>query len=88
MYLLFDNLSDAEERADEEGKLRNYSYWTEGCCTRWLTAPFETADGKYALDVSEYSLSPIEYDSIHETVEMPEIIDELQEDEYDPAQEI
>ena len=45
-------------RADEEGKELNFDYWREdnGIGTRWLTAPVPTAEGQWALDVTDYDL--------------------------------
>ena len=45
MYLIYASEEAAIERADEEGKDRNFSYWTEGKGTRWVTKPVPTADG-------------------------------------------
>jgi len=59
-YLIYPNEKDAIERADEEGKEIGYTYWTEGAGTRWLTKPVPTADGEWALDVSEYDLDELE----------------------------
>jgi len=60
MYLIFASEEAALERADEEGKDRNYPYWTTGGTTRWVTRPYPTADGMWALDVSEYDLDESE----------------------------
>ena len=60
MYLIYASEEAAIERADEEGKDNNFSYWTEGKGTRWLTKPVPTADGMWALDVSEYDLDESE----------------------------
>lgn len=60
MYLIFASEEAALERADEEGKDNNFSYWTQGKGTRWLTKPVPTADGMWALDVSEYDLDESE----------------------------
>ena len=60
MYLIFPTEEAALERADEEGKDNNFSYWTEGKGTRWLTKPVPTADGMWALDVSDYDLDESE----------------------------
>ena len=57
MYLIYETEIEAIARADEEGKYLNYSYWTEGKGTRWLTAPEEAADGQWALSVNSYNLS-------------------------------
>jgi hypothetical protein len=60
MYLIYASEEAALERADEEGKDRNYPYWTTGGTTRWVTRPYPTADGMWALDVSEYDLDESE----------------------------
>lgn len=60
MYLIYASEEAAIERADEEGKDRNFPYWTTGGTTRWLTKPVPTADGMWALDVSEYDLDESE----------------------------
>ena len=60
MYLIFASEEAALERADEEGKYNNFSYWTDGMGTRWLTKPVPTADGMWALDVTEYDLDESE----------------------------
>ena len=60
MYLIFPTEEAALERADEEGKDNNFAYWTEGKGTRWLTKPVPTADGMWALDVSDYDLDESE----------------------------
>jgi hypothetical protein len=60
MYLIYETEQDAGERADEEGKYNGFAYWTEGRGTRWLTKPVPTADGKWALDVSEYEMDGLE----------------------------
>ena len=59
-YLIYPTEKDAIDRADEEGKDIGFAYWTEGKGTRWLTKPVPTADGEWALDVSEYDLDEIE----------------------------
>ena len=60
MYLIYASEEAAIERADEEGKDLNFSYWTEGKGTRWLTKPVPTADGMWALDVDDYDLDESE----------------------------
>jgi len=67
MYLIYETEIEAIARADEEGKRLNYSYWTEGKGTRWLTAPVPTAYGEWALDVSSYNLSELEFFSTEDT---------------------
>ena len=60
MYLIYASQEAAIERADEEGKDLNFSYWTDGKGTRWLTKPVPTADGMWALDVDDYDLDESE----------------------------
>ena len=57
MHLIYETEQEAIDRADECGKLQNYSHWKTGNGTRWTTAPAITADGKWALDVACYQLS-------------------------------
>ena len=59
MYLIYASKEAAIERADEEGKEIGFDYWIKenGIGTRWLTYPDETADGTWALDVTDYDLS-------------------------------
>ena len=72
MYLIFASEEAALERADEEGKDNNFSYWTCGIGTRWLTKPVPTIDGLWALDVSEYDLDDLEQTTAVESVVFPE----------------
>jgi len=67
LYLIYASKKAAIERADEEGKDNNFSYWTEGKGTRWLTKPVPTADGMWALDVSDYDLDESEESSTVDT---------------------
>ena len=67
MYLIYASEEAAIERADEEGKDNNFSYWTQGKGTRWLTKPVPTADGMWALDVSDYELDDSEESSTVDT---------------------
>ena len=67
MYLIYASEEAAIERADEEGKDNNFSYWTDGKGTRWLTKPVPTADGMWALDVSDYDLDVSEESATVET---------------------
>ena len=62
LYLIYASKEAAIERADEEGKEIGFDYWVEenGIGTRWLTYPVETADGTWALDVTDYDLDDSE----------------------------
>ena len=76
MYLIYSTEEAACERADEEGKAIGYTYWTEGKGTRWLTKPVPTADGKWALDVSEYELDGLEESSVVDSYLIPDTIED------------
>ncbi len=73
MYLIYASEEAALERADEEGKDNNFSYWTNGKGTRWLTKPVPTADGMWALDVSEYDLDESEESATVDAYTPPEV---------------
>jgi hypothetical protein len=64
LYLIYASEEAAIERADEEGKEKGYSYWKNSVGTRWLTDPVETADGSWALDVTNYTLDESEESSL------------------------
>jgi len=72
-YLIYDNESDAIARAETEGIRRNYSYHKVGRGTRYHTYPQVTADGKYALLVTDYELLEEELLSIVTSVTFPTI---------------
>ena len=72
MYLIYASEEAGIERADEEGKDNNFSYWTEGKGTRWLTKPVPTIDGLWALNVDEYELDDLEQTTVTEDVVFPE----------------
>ena len=76
MYLIYASEEAAIERADEEGKDNNFSYWTEGKGTRWLTKPVPTADGMWALDVSDYDLDELEETSTVDTYAIPDTLED------------
>jgi hypothetical protein len=76
MYLIYTTEQDAIDRADEEGKEIGFSYWTEGKGTRWLTKPVPTADGKWALDVSEYDLDEVEETTVVDSYLIPDNIED------------
>ena len=71
MHLIYETEQEAIDRADECGKLQNYSHWKTGNGTRWTTAPAITVDGKWALDVACYQLSEEEELAVTEEVTFP-----------------
>jgi len=75
IYLIYNTKEAAINRADEEGKYIGFDYWIEdnGQGTRWLTYPAETADYKWALDVTDYNLTPEEQaDTVDSYVPLPQ----------------
>ena len=60
MYLLYSNEQDAWDRSEQEGIAMGLSYHKTGVGSRYVTAPVETADGDWALDVEGYELDEIE----------------------------
>ena len=71
-YLVYDTEADAIARADTEGARRGYAYHRVGSGTRYHTYPQVTADGKYALFVTDYELLEDEESSIVTSVTFPE----------------
>ena len=71
-YLVYETEADAIERADIEGSRRGYAYHhtTDGV-SRFHTAPMETANGKYALNVTEYELTEDEQAATTTSVTFP-----------------
>jgi hypothetical protein len=68
-YLVYETEADAIARADVEGARRGYAYHnTPDGVSRYHTFPQETADNKYALDVTEYELTEDEESKISTTV--------------------
>lgn len=72
MYLLFTNEEDAWSRSEQEGISLNLSYHTGTGVSRYVTAPKQTVDGQWALDVEGYDLDEIEQSTITEEVTFPE----------------
>jgi hypothetical protein len=70
-YLVYDNEADAIARAETEGARRGYAYHRVGSGTRYHTYPQVTADGKYALLVTDYELLEEELPSIVTSVTFP-----------------
>ena len=60
MYLLFPTEEDAWSRSEQEGISIGLSFHTEGKGSRYVTAPEQTIDGLWALDVESYDLDESE----------------------------
>ena len=67
MYLIYATEQDAWERSEQEGIAIGLAHHTEGRGSRYVTAPQETADGQWALDVESYQLHEIEETSLVDT---------------------
>tara|TARA_Y100000114_G_C11657896_1_gene277545 strand:+ start:195 stop:434 length:240 start_codon:yes stop_codon:yes gene_type:complete len=79
MYLIFTTQEDAIARADQEGQLRGYGYWTANEVTRWHTEPYRTAEENWALDVTEYTLTSEEQSQTVSSYNYPSEEDEEEE---------
>ena len=60
MYLLFPTEEDAWSRSEQEGISLGLSFHTEGKGSRYVTAPEQTVDGLWALDVESFDLDESE----------------------------
>jgi hypothetical protein len=60
MYLIFSSEEAAWSRSEQEGISMGLAYHTQGRGSRYVTAPQETADHMWALDVSDYALDESE----------------------------
>ena len=60
MYLIYATEQDAWERSEQEGIAIGLAHHTEGKGSRYVTAPQETSDGQWALNVESYQLDEIE----------------------------
>jgi hypothetical protein len=60
MYLIFSSEEAAWNRSEQEGISMGLAYHTQGRGSRYVTAPQETADHMWALDVSDYALDESE----------------------------
>jgi len=76
-YLVYDTEADAIARADIEGARRGYAYHsTSDGVSRFHTYPQLTADGKYALVVTEYDLTEEEQNAVTTSVTFPSLEEE------------
>ena len=76
MYLIYSTEQDAWERSEQEGIAIGLAHHTAGRGSRYVTAPQETADGQWALDVDSYQLDEIEEASLVDTFTPKTTIDE------------
>ena len=76
-YLIHNTAKAAWSRADAEGAARNLPYHTGTGITRYVTSPRETADGQWALEVSNYDLTEAEQAQTVESVEWPQLEEEI-----------
>jgi len=54
-YLVFDDFDTALARADAEGSACNFAYFQGTGATRYRTYPSELTNGKWALNIENYS---------------------------------
>ena len=60
MYLIFSSEEAAWNRSEQEGISIGLAYHTQGKGSRYVTAPQETVDGMWALNVDDYDWSVVE----------------------------
>tara|TARA_R100001440_G_scaffold62567_1_gene82612 strand:- start:120 stop:353 length:234 start_codon:yes stop_codon:yes gene_type:complete len=72
MYLLFPTEEDAWSRSEQEGISLGLSYHKGTGVSRYVTAPEQTVDGQWALDVEGYDLDESEESTTTEDVTFPE----------------
>jgi len=71
-YLLYETKEEALTKANDEGFRLGYPYFTEpNGVTRYPTYPKQTANGKYALNVTEYELTEDEQAATTTSVTFP-----------------
>ena len=77
MYLLYTTETEASNRADQEGQSQNLSFWTSPIgISKWVSKPRITAkpligSAKWALDVSDYTLTEEEQSATVDSVTFP-----------------
>ena len=77
MYLLFSTEQDAWNRSEQEGIARGLAYHTNGKGSRYVSAPKETIDGLWALDVTGYDLAELEESTVTPNVTFPQPTEDL-----------
>jgi hypothetical protein len=76
-YLLYPTEQDAWDRSEEEGIARGLAYHTKGQGSRYVSAPKETLDGLWALDVTGYDLDELEKSNVTPDVTFPQPTEDL-----------
>ena len=76
-YLIFDTYEDALARSEQEGIAKGLAYHRSGSGTRYVTAPRETIDGKWALPINLYNLSEAEEAATVDSFTPPAYEDEI-----------
>ena len=77
MYLLYPTEQDAWDRSEGEGIARGLAYHTNGQGSRYVSAPKETIDGLWALDVTGYDLDELEESTVTTDVTFPQPTEDL-----------
>ena len=77
MYLLFSTEQDAWDRSEEEGIAMGLAYHTKEGGSRYVSAPKETIDGLWALDVTGYDLDELEESTVTTDVTFPQPTEDL-----------
>jgi hypothetical protein len=77
MYLLYPTEQDAWNRSEKEGIAQGLAYHTQGQGSRYVSAPKETIDGLWALDVTGYDLDELEESTVTHNVTFPQPTEDL-----------
>jgi ATP-dependent Lon protease len=77
MYLLYPTEQDAWDRSEKEGIAQGLAYHTKGGGSRYVSAPKETIDGLWALDVTGYDLDELEESTVTPYVTFPQPTEDL-----------
>ena len=77
MYLIYATEQDAWDRSEEEGIAQGLAYHTKGQGSRYVSAPKETIDGLWALDVTGYDLDELEQSTTTLDVTFPQPTEDL-----------
>jgi hypothetical protein len=76
-YLLYPTEQDAWDRSEEEGIAQGLAHHTQGRGSRYVSAPKETIDGLWALDVTGYDLDELEQSTVTPNVIFPQPPEDL-----------
>lgn len=62
-YILYPTKEEALQRSEQEAAARGFAFHVTGQGTRYVSSPYETLDGSWALPVTNFKLSEAEEES-------------------------